>query len=109
MLVASGVGHRSDGSGKAGRNATLVLQLQARELLTKTLNNSDLSTRPADKIANRVLAAGYRPDLGSVKRKPFVTSDDVLIVGRGDQMFLASVDTEAKILLVQERRGEIRT
>ena len=59
-----------------------------------------------DKIVERVLAAGYTPNLDRVEREPYAGADAVSVVERDGQHFFVYIDVEAERIAVQEVRQD---
>ena len=79
---------------------------QGRELLAEELHDPFPFTLPGDKIVERVLAAGYRPNLERVEREPYESADAVSVVERDGQHFFVFIDVEAERIAVQEMRTD---
>ncbi len=78
---------------------------QGRELLAETLGDPNPFTMPGEKIVERVLAAGYTPDLEHVEHEPFPDADAMSIVERDGQHFFVYIDVEGERIAVQEKRA----
>ena len=79
---------------------------KGRNLLAATLGAEDPFGLPGSEIVDRILAAGFTPDIGSAQRKPFPTAHEVSVVNRERQTFIVSIDTEAETIGVQEMRDD---
>lgn len=79
---------------------------RGRELLAEELGASDPFSLPGAEIVERMLAAGYTPDLESARRVPFPMSGLVDKIERDGQTFLVSIDSEAETIAVQEQRAD---
>ena len=79
---------------------------QGRELLAETLGDPNPFTMPGEKIVERVLSAGYTPNLQRVDREPFTGADAVSVVERDGQHFFVYIDVEAERIAVQEQRAD---
>ena len=77
---------------------------QGLELLRLELDDPNPFTLPAAKIVERVLAAGFKPDLEHQEREPYHTADALSVIEREGQTFLVSVDIEGETIAVQEQR-----
>ena len=77
---------------------------QGRELLAEELHDPHPFTLRGDKIVDRVIAAGYVPDLDRVERQPYPRADALSVVERDGKHFLVFIDVEAETIAVQEVR-----
>lgn len=75
---------------------------RGRELLALELSDPNPFTLSGEKIVERVLAAGYKPDVENKEREAYPTPDALAIVSRNGQHFLVSVDVEGETIAVQE-------
>lgn len=78
---------------------------RGRELLAEALDNSSPFTLPGSEIVERVLNAGYGPDLAKVQSAPFSAGQATPPVSHEGQTFLVVIDTEAELISVQEERA----
>ncbi len=75
-----------------------------RALLADTLGVEDpFALEPAE-IVERVLAAGYTPDIDRPNAESWPSSGIVTVVRREDQTFLVSVSRHAEEISMQEMR-----
>ena len=79
---------------------------QGRDLLAETLGAADPFSLPGSEIVERVLAAGFTPDLEHARRTQFPTAKNVSMVERDGQSFIVSIDTGAETIAVQEERAD---
>ena len=79
---------------------------RGRELLAETLGAEDPFSLPGSEIVERVLAAGFSPDIEHEQRMPFPVADNMAVVRREGQTFAVSVDPETETIAVQEVRED---
>ena len=57
-------------------------------------------------IVERILAAGYKPHVGSPKAEPHYRTERVIAVQHRDQTFLVGINRDAEEISVQEVRAD---
>ena len=77
-----------------------------RGLLAETFGDPDPFSLPASVIVERILAAGYTPDLEHEQRLPFPVADNMAVVNRKGHTFVVSIEPEAETIAVQEHRDD---
>lgn len=75
-----------------------------RELLADALGDPDPFRLSGSEIVERVLAAGYGPDLQTAQRFPFPATGRVDTVDRNGLRFIVSVALMSEAITVQEQR-----
>ncbi len=79
---------------------------RGRELLAETLGVEDPFSLPGSEIVDRILAAGFTPDVEHGQRKPFALTGLVELVKHADQRFYVSINPDSEKITVQERRAD---
>ncbi len=82
------------------------INAQGREFLASELHHEDPLSLSPEEIVERVLAAGYFPNLPSEKRYPIEAKGKCDNVDHENQRFIVAVDRASETLFIQEVRTE---